>query len=83
MINLFHFIPVVKIWKYLFWTVNKIKGKAQKLHYFRSESSFMAKKHQENMKYKKGRGVYVKYWGFTFTDIKEIKNWHAHIRFLI
>ena len=43
------------------WIFNKIKDKAQKLHYFREESLFMAKKHQGNRKCKKGRGVYVKY----------------------
>ena len=36
------------------WIVNKIKEKTQKLHYFRGESSFMTKKHQENRKHKKG-----------------------------
>ena len=35
------------------WIINKIKGKAQKLHFFRGESSFMTKKHQENRKHKK------------------------------
>ena len=35
------------------WIINKIKGKVQKLHFFRGESSFMTKKHQENRKHKK------------------------------